>query len=75
MMRLFFCAALATAVIVPANAFAQSQGTAQDRRACNGDAHRLCKKVLKDGDMAVYSCLQMNAARLKPACRKRVVGY
>jgi len=74
-MRSFCLATIVLAVLAPAGAFAQSQATAQDRRACHGDAQRFCRKVIRDGDMAVYSCLQMNAAKLRPACRKRVVGY
>ncbi|HVX99545.1 MAG TPA: hypothetical protein VHA55_07115 [Pseudorhodoplanes sp.] len=75
MTRPLFFAALLAAALLPAGAFAQSQGNAQDRKACTADARRFCRTVLKDGDMAVYSCLQMHAAKLRPACRQRVVGY
>jgi hypothetical protein len=75
MTRSLLLAALFAATLAPAGAFAQSQGTPQDRKACSADARRYCRHVLKDGDMAVYSCLQMNAGKLRPACRQRVVGY
>jgi hypothetical protein len=56
------------------SAFAQS-GSSSQRRACNGDAHRFCKRVMRQGEMAIYSCLQGNAARLSRRCRKVIVGY
>jgi hypothetical protein len=73
MTRLFSIALLAL-TLVPAGAMAQS-GSTEQRKACNADAKRFCKNVFKDGDMAVYSCLQTNSAKLKPSCRKVVFGY
>jgi hypothetical protein len=59
-----------------APAAANAQATAEEgRKACNADARRFCKNVFKDGDMAIYSCLQTNAAKLKASCRKVVAGY
>ncbi len=60
--------------LAPAAAVAQS-GTPQDRKACNADARRFCSKVIKEGEMAVYSCLQMNAQKLTSPCRKVILGY
>jgi hypothetical protein len=57
----------------PLAASAQGQGSAADRRACTGPAKRFCRAVLSQGDMAVYSCLQQNAARIGAKCR-RVIG-
>ncbi len=59
--------------LVASSALAQS-GSPQERRACNSDARRLCSRVIKDGDMAVYSCLQQNGNRLRKACRKVIFG-
>lgn len=73
MTRLIFTS-LVLLALAPAAAFAQA-GTAADRKACGGDAKRFCKNAFKDGDMAVYSCLQMNAAKLKAPCRKLITGY
>jgi hypothetical protein len=78
MTRLFFIA-FAFVALVPGGAFAQGtagqSGTTQQRKACNADARRFCKNAFKDGDFAIYSCLQTNAAKLRPACRKVVFGY
>jgi hypothetical protein len=37
--------------------------------ACKGDAVKLCKDVLGQGDMIVLSCFQANKARLSGSCR------
>ena len=60
--------------VLPEATFAQS-GSPADRRACNGDARRFCGRVIKQGEMAVYSCLQQNATRLTRRCRRVVMGY
>ena len=39
-------------------------------RACSGDARRLCRAVLDQGDMTVLSCLQTNEKKLGSSCRK-----
>ena len=45
-------------------------------RACRGDAQRLCRNVLNQGDMAVLQCFQNNRRRLSSTCAKflREVG-
>lgn len=73
MTRLFFIAFVFVA-LAPAGALAQS-GTPEQRKACNSDVRRFCKNSLKDGDMAIYSCLQTNSAKLKASCRKVIFGY
>jgi hypothetical protein len=39
-------------------------------RACSGDARRLCKAVLGQGDMIVLQCFQQKKAQLSGSCRK-----
>ncbi len=55
---------------------ATAQG-AQDRRAirqaCAADYQSLCSGVQQGGGR-VIACLQQNAAKLSPACRKAVEG-
>jgi len=43
-------------------------GTAQEQKACNGDARRHCRAVLNQGDSMVLSCLQQNRTKLTRAC-------
>lgn len=52
---------------IPTMGFAQSN---QNDRACRGDASRLCRKVLAQGDMVILQCLQTNRAKLSRGCRK-----
>jgi hypothetical protein len=54
-------------------AFSQSRrGSDGEQDACRGDARRHCRKVLDQGDMAVFNCLSENKSRLSRACRKVV---
>lgn len=50
-------------------AFAQSEGTPQEQKACSRDASRFCRKDLGN-DSAVQSCLQQHRSRLSASCRK-----
>jgi hypothetical protein len=77
MTRLFLIAFFFIA-LAPGGAFAQQAGQSgnpQQRKACNADAKRFCKTAMQGGDMAIYSCLQTNADKLRPACRKVIFGY
>jgi hypothetical protein len=74
MTRSFFIA-IAFLALAPIAAFAQGAGNTDQRKACNADAQRFCRNVFKDGDMAIYSCLQTHAAKLKPSCRKVIMGF
>jgi hypothetical protein len=56
--------------ITPSLSFAQDDVRARGERACKGDASRLCKDVLQDGDSAVLACFQKNQSRLSAQCRK-----
>jgi hypothetical protein len=47
---------------------ASAQGTAEQRAACEADAHRLCDAYIPDA-IAVERCLRGNAASLSGACR------
>lgn len=56
--------------LAPSLGFAQADSRERGERACGGDARRLCRKVLGDGDGAVLNCLQTNERKLSAACRK-----
>ena len=60
-------------VLGPPLSFAQEDVRARGERACKGDASRLCKDVLQDGDSAVLACFQQNQKRLSDPCRKFLV--
>jgi hypothetical protein len=47
----------------------------QGEDACGGDARRLCKSVLGQGDMAVLGCFKSQANRLSGGCRALLRGY
>jgi hypothetical protein len=64
---------LCLAIILAAGsgaAFAQGglPHTAAEQRACQNDAHRLCREVLHD-EFQVASCLQEHRAKVSRACR------
>ena len=50
--------------------FAQDDVRARGEKACKGDAARLCKEVVQEGDSAVLACFQKNQSRLSAPCRK-----
>ena len=57
-------------VLAASFGFAQEDERARGERACKGDAARLCKDVLQEGDSAVLACFQKNQSRLSAPCRK-----
>ena len=61
---------VAATTVVSTLAIAQEDMRAKGARLCNGDARRLCKEVLGQGDMVVLSCFQENRTRLSSGCRK-----
>ena len=62
-----FAAAL-TALLGATTAFAQDQGTPEQRAACAPDAFRLCSSYIPDPGR-VESCLRQQKARLSNPCR------
>jgi hypothetical protein len=70
--RLFASAALVllTAAAVPTPSSAQDEIREKGNRACSGDARRLCKNVLGQGDMVVLQCFQQRKSQLSGSCRK-----
>jgi hypothetical protein len=62
--------AAAFVLVFAAEAYAQGGSRQMGERACGGDARRLCKKVLGQGDNAVLSCLVQNQRRISGACRR-----
>ena len=50
-------------------------GQQQGHDVCRGDAIRLCKPVLGQGNMAVLSCFRSHAGRLSRGCRALLASY
>jgi hypothetical protein len=50
-------------------------GGQQGEDACHGDAVRLCRPYLGQGDMAVLGCFKSQANRLSRGCRALLQGY
>ena len=44
------------------------KGTAEQQRACRSDALRLCRGIHDDD--AIHTCLKVNSANLRSACRE-----
>ncbi len=65
-MRIFvrLSALLAIFAVVPTFA----QGTAEQRAACESDAHRVCDAYVPDA-IAIERCLRGNAGSISAACR------
>ena len=61
---------LLTMAAVPTSSYAQDELREKGNRACSGDARRLCKNVLGQGDMVVLQCFQQNKSKLSGSCRK-----
>ena len=63
-MSLFRARMLASTLVLLTTAVVSTPSQAQDElrekgnRACSGDARRLCKNVLGQGDMVVLQCFQ-----------------
>jgi hypothetical protein len=72
MVKFTMCGLLAASLLAPIAAQAQKgpfRGAASEERACKGDAHRHCRAVLDQGDMAVLACLQQQRSKLSRACQ------
>jgi hypothetical protein len=70
---LFAAVALSSTALlasVPTPGHAQDDLRERGNRACRGDAPRLCKKVIDQGDMVILSCFQQNRDKLSATCRK-----
>lgn len=50
-------------------------GQQQGNDVCRGDAIRLCKPVLGQGNMAVLGCFRSHAGRLSRGCRALLASY
>jgi len=53
----------------------QPSGRQQGQDVCRGDAIRLCKPVLGQGNMAVLGCFRSHAGRLSRGCRSLLQSY
>jgi hypothetical protein len=54
----------------PTVSLAQDDLRKKGDKACSGDARRICRDVLGEGDGAVLSCFQLRRAQLSSNCRK-----
>ena len=54
--------------VLPTAAFAETQGTPEQRAACMGDAIMLCSSAIPDKDR-IAACLASKMSRLSPRCR------
>jgi hypothetical protein len=52
-----------------------TRGTADDQKACDNDARKLCRDVLSQGDFAVLGCLQQNRQKLTRSCQGVLTKY
>jgi hypothetical protein len=59
----------------PASPQLDTRGTAEDQKACDRDAQKLCRLVLSDGDFAVLGCLRENRVKLSRACQAVLTKY
>ena len=47
------------------------QGSPEERRACQDDAHKYCEREVQTGDVGrIATCMQANKMRLTSACRQ-----
>jgi hypothetical protein len=53
----------------------QGGGQQQGETVCRGDAIRLCKPVLGQGNMAVLGCFRSHVGRLSRGCRALLQSY
>lgn len=65
-MRIFVRLSVLLALFAVAPTFAQ--GTADQRAACESDAHRVCDAYIPDA-IAIERCLRGNAGSISAACR------
>lgn len=70
---MFYRAALAFALLVPAAALPALAETQEERMACTNDAQNLCADEIPDREK-VYSCLVKRVNDLSPACKRIIVG-
>jgi hypothetical protein len=86
MLRMTVVTLTATLVVAAQTTYAQqtrpvfrpgldNRGSAAEQKACRGDARRLCRSVLQDGDFAVLTCLRENRAKLSGSCREVLAKY
>ena len=61
-------------MLAPVAAFAQDQGTADERQACEPDVNRLCSQFIPDRDKIIL-CLNQKVRELNPACRGVILFY
>jgi hypothetical protein len=61
-------------MLAPVAAFAQDQGTADERQACEPDVNRLCSQFIPDRDKIIV-CLNQKVRQLNPACRNVILFY
>ena len=73
-MRTLTALALVCLLVQSGAAFAQTEGTAEERQACEPDVNRLCSQFEPDKDK-IIACLNQKVRQLSPACRKVILSY
>lgn len=68
-MRIFLRLLAVLAFFMAAAALAQ--GTAEQREACEGDAHRICDAYVPDA-IAIERCLRANLGSVSAACQREL---
>ena len=61
-------------MLAPLAAFAQDQGTSDERQACEPDVNRLCSEFIPNRDKIII-CLNQKVRQLNPACRSVILFY
>ena len=65
----------AAAVAGTAGGAAAGGSGRQGESECGGDARRLCRSVLNQGDFAVLECFKQRVRSLSPRCRALLQSY
>ena len=58
----------------PIGVLAQTEGTAEERAACEPDVRRLCSEFGTDKDK-IIACLNQKVRQLSPPCRLVILSY
>jgi len=61
-------------MLAPVAAFAQDQGTSDERQACEPDVNRLCSEFIPDRSRIIV-CLNQKVRQLNPSCRNVILFY
>jgi hypothetical protein len=74
MQRVLRCVLVCLTLTNPIAVLAQTEGTAEERAACQPDVQRLCNEFGADKDK-IIACLNQKVRQLSPACRLVMLSY